>query len=223
MMNAVPETPQLKIVLVDDHNLFRKGLINIINSLGEGYTVLGEAANGKQLLELLARMEQQPDIVILDINMPEMDGFETLQALNRQYPAIKALVVSMIEKEETILRILKAGAKGYLGKDVETTEFKNALHAIHQKGYYYTDFLTGRLVHQLQKDSIEKIKPEFNAREIEVLKLACTELTYKEIADQIFLSIKTVDTYRDSLFRKIGATSRVGLVIYAIRNNIVQL
>lgn len=222
-MTTAAGNASLKIIITDDHNLFRKGLINIINCLGDGYTVLGEAKDGKHLLELLAKADTQPDIVILDINMPEMDGFETLKVLNQKYPDIKTLVISMIEKEEIILKILKMGAKGYLGKDVETNELKNALNAIQHKGYYYTDFLTGRLVHQLQKDSIARPEAELNSREIEVLKLACTEMTYKGIADKLFLSIKTVDTYRDSLFKKTGATSRVGLVIYAIRNGIVQI
>ena len=115
------------------------------------------------------------------------------------------------------------GARGYLSKDVETVDLKRAIDAIIQKGFYYTDFLTGRLVHDLQKSSIKKPENDLNERELEVLKLACSELTYKQIADKLYLSIKTVDTYRDNLFKKLGATSRVGLVIYAIRNNIVQL
>lgn len=215
--------PPLTIFLLDDHNLFRKGLTNIIESMGAGYSIIGEAGEGQGLVEYLQKGGTIPDILILDINMPGMDGFQTIAYLNEHYPDIKVLVVSMIEKEETILKMLKAGAKGYLSKDVETSDLKNALHAIHQKGFYYTDFLTGRLVHQLQKDSLPKKEIELNSRELEILKLTCTELTYKEIAQQLFLSIKTIDTYRDSLFRKIGASSRVGLVIYAIRNNIVQV
>ena len=213
----------LTIFLLDDHNLFRKGLTNIIESMGDGYRIIGEAGEGQGLVEYLQKGGTIPDILILDINMPGMDGFQTIAYLNENYPDIKVLVVSMIEKEETILRMLTTGAKGYLSKDVETSDLKNALHAIHQKGFHYTDFLTGRLVHQLQKDSLPKKEIELNSRELEILKLTCTELTYKEIAQQLFLSIKTIDTYRDSLFRKIGATSRVGLVIYAIRNNIVQV
>lgn len=216
-------TPPLTIFLLDDHNLFRKGLSNIIDSMGVAYKVIGEAGEGQGLVDYLQLGGTIPDIIILDINMPGMDGFATITFLNERYPDIKVLVVSMIEREETILRMLKAGAKGYLSKDVETTDLKNALHAIHEKGFYYTDFLTGRLVHQLQKDSVAKKDIELNSRELEILKLACTELTYKEIAQKLFLSIKTIDTYRDSLFKKIGATSRVGLVIYAIRNNIVQV
>lgn len=215
--------PPLTIFLLDDHNLFRKGLSNIIESLGSGYKVIGDAGEGQGLVDYLKQGGIAPDIVILDINMPGMNGFETISYINEQYQVIKVLVVSMIEKEETILRMLKAGAKGYLSKDVETADLKRALTAIHEKGFYYTDFLTGRLVHQLQKDSVAKKEIEFNSRELEIIKLVCSELTYKEIAEKLFLSVKTIDTYRDSLFKKTGATSRVGLVIYAIRNQIVQL
>lgn len=191
--------------------------------MGDEYQVIGEASNGEEAILLLQDLKQQPEIAILDINMPGKDGFQTIQWINDNRPDIKVLVVSMIEREETILRMLKMGAKGYLSKDVETADLKRAIDAIIEKGFYYTDFMTGRLVHELQRASSKNHLPELNERETEILKLACTELTYKQIADQLFLSVKTVDTYRDTLFKKLGATSRVGLVIYAIRNGIVQL
>lgn len=217
------EKTVLKILIVDDHNLFRKGIKNIIESIGSEYQVVAEASDGLQLVEWLNKEREHPDIIILDINMPGMNGFESIAYINGNFPEIKVLVISMIEKEESILRMLKMGAKGYLSKDVETGDLKEALRAIHEKGFYYTDFLTGRLVHQLQKDSIAKADVDLNNREMEILKLACSELTYKEIAQKLFLSLKTVDTYRDNLFKKTGATSRVGLVIYAIRNNLVEI
>ncbi len=213
----------ITIIIADDHNLFRKGLRNIIESLGEEYCVKGEASNGEELISLLKAAKEPPRLVILDINMPVIDGFQSISWMNEHFPEVPVLIISMIEKEETIMRMLKMGARGYLSKDVETGDLKRAIIAILEKGFYYTDFLTGRLVHQLQKDAIAKPDIQLNSRELEVLKLACTELTYKEIADKLFLSIKTIDTYRDNLFKKTGASSRVGLVIYAIRNNIVQL
>jgi two-component system invasion response regulator UvrY len=215
--------PKTNIIIADDHNLFRKGLRNIIHSMGEEYQVTGEASDGNEVITLLQNATILPDIAILDINMPGKDGFQTIQWLNDNCPDIKVLVVSMIEREETIIRMLKMGAKGYLSKDVETADLKRAIDAIIEKGFYYTDFMTGRLVHDLQRASSKNHLPELNDRETEILKLTCSELTYKQIADQLFLSIKTVDTYRDGLFKKLGATSRVGLVIYAVRNGIVQL
>jgi two-component system invasion response regulator UvrY len=219
---ATPSTP-IKIIIADDHNLFRKGLRNLIHSMGEEYMVTGEASDGEEVIKLLQTATSLPDIAILDINMPGKDGFQTIQWLNDNYPDIHVLIVSMIDREETIIRGLKMGAKGYLSKDVETVDLKRAIDAIIEKGFYYTDFMTGRLVHDLQRASSKNHLPELNDRETEILKLACSELTYKQIADQLFLSIKTVDTYRDGLFKKLGATSRVGLVIYAVRNGIVQL
>ena len=218
-----PPISQVTIFIADDHNLFRKGLRNIIESLGGDYTILGEASNGEELINYLKSNSPKPQLAILDINMPVTDGFQTIGWMNQHCPDIPVLVISMIEKEETIMRMLKMGARGYLSKDIETIDLKRAIDAIIQKGFYYTDFLTGRLVHDLQKASFKKPENELNERELEVLKLACSELTYKQIADRLFLSVKTIDTYRDNLFKKLGATSRVGLVIYAIRNNIVQL
>lgn len=216
-----PINQPIKIVIADDHTLFRKGLTNIIESLGNGYQITGEASNGDTLISLLKDPEKVPDLAILDIHMPVKDGFETIQWMNENCPQVPVLVISMVEKEEAIMRMLKLGARGYLCKDVETPDLKRAIDAIIQKGFYFTDFMTGRLVHELRKDSVRKKETELNERELEILKLACSELTYKQIADQLFLSIKTVDTYRDNLFKKLGATSRVGLVIYAIKNNIV--
>lgn len=216
-------TPAVKIVIADDHNLFRKGLKNIIASLGNEYMVCAEASNGEELINHLKKTADAPDLVILDINMPGTDGFAAIKWMNEHCSGIPVLIISMIEKEETIMRILKMGARGYLSKDVETADLKNAIDAIIKKGFYYTDFLTGRLVHELQKNSVHKTDNFLNARELEILKLTCTELTYKQIADRLFLSIKTIDSYRDTLFKKLGATSRIGLVIYAVRNNIVEL
>lgn len=218
-----PDIPTVTIIIADDHSLFRKGLKNIIESLGDHYKVIGECSNGEELIVALKRAKILPTIAILDINMPVADGFQAIQWMNSNCPEVPVLVVSMIEKEQTILRMLKMGARGYLSKDVETIDLKRAIDAIVEKGFYYTDFLTGRLVHELRKDSAKKAGDDLNARELEVLKLACSEFTYKQIADQLFLSIKTIDSYRDNLFKKTGATSRVGLVIYAIRNNIVQI
>lgn len=213
----------IKIVIADDHKLFRRGIENIIHALGEEYKVIGEAANGEELIRLLQRIPETPDLAILDINMPGLDGFGAMEWLNQHRPDIKVLVVSMIDREDVILRMIKMGAKGYLSKDIETNDLKRAIDAIMQKGFYYTDYMTGKLVHDLQKNNQQLQKNELNDREKELLRAVCTELTYKEIADQMYLSPKTIDTYRENLFRKLGATSRVGLVIFAIKNGFVQV
>jgi len=162
----------------------------------------------------------------MDVNMPGMDGFASVEWLRDHYPDVKVLVVSMIEKEETIVRMLKLGVKGYLCKDVEPKELNEALHAVANKGFYFTDFITGKLVHSLQNENLKKENPavnQINDREKQFLQFACSEMTYHEIADKMFLSPKTIDGYRNSLFEKLQVRSRVGLVMYAIKNRMVKV
>lgn len=159
--------------------------------------------------------------------MPGMDGFASVQWLKENFPEVKVLVISMIEKDETIVQMLRLGVKGYLCKDVEPNELAEALQAVANKGIYYTDFITGKLVHSLQSNNaapddcsgIDKM----NEREKEFLQLACSEMTYNEIAGKMFLSPKTIDGYRNSLFEKLNVKSRVGLVMFAIKNRIVKV
>jgi two-component system, NarL family, invasion response regulator UvrY len=222
----MPVPPAVKLALVDDHTLFRKGLISLIEIVSSHYTILFEADNGLDLQQKL-NSNNQPDIILMDINMPGMDGFASVQWLNEHFPLIKILVVSMIEKEETIVKMLKLGVKGYLCKDVEPKELGEALNAIMNKGFYYTDFITGKLVHSLQNGQDTSAKAEalnrMNDREKDFLQLACSEYTYNEIAAKMFLSPKTIDGYRNSLFEKLNVKSRVGLALYAVKNGLVQL
>lgn len=221
----MPPTPQATLALVDDHTLFRKGLKSLIELVNTDYTIAFEAGNGKDLQQKINK-ENQPDIILMDIHMPDMDGFESVQWLNEHYPLVKILIVSMVQKEETIVKMLRMGVKGYLCKDVEPKELGEALHSIMNKGYYYTDFITGKLVHSLQNNNDDNKKNGselMNDREKEFLKLACSEMTYNEIAAQMFLSPKTIDGYRNALFEKLNIKSRVGLALYAVRNGYVQL
>lgn len=213
--------------MVDDHTLFRKGLINLIEMIRNDCEIVFEADNGADLQRKLTK-ENEPDIILMDINMPLMNGFVSAQWLGEKFPLIKILVVSMIENEESVVRMLKLGVKGYLSKDVEPKALGEALEAIMNKGFYYTDFISGKLVHSLQNENHTEVKGwetirSLNNREQEFLKLACSELTYNEIAARMFLSPKTIDGYRNSLFEKLNVKSRVGLVIYAIRNELVEL
>lgn len=189
--------------------------------------IVFEAEDGLDLEQKLKTTPVTPEVILMDLNMPRRDGETTMQWLKENYPSVKVLVVSMVEKEESIFKMLKLGVKGYLCKDVEPHELKNALLAVHNKGYYYTDYVTGKLVHSLQNSQPEnadpKSKDQISEKELKFLRLACTEMTYNEIADKMFLSPKTIDGYRNSLFEKLNVKSRVGLVIYAIKNQIVTL
>lgn len=221
----MPQTPQVKLALVDDHTLFRKGLISLIEIVSNDYAIVFEADNGKDLQQKINK-ENQPDIILMDIHMPDMDGFESVQWLSEHYPLVKILIVSMVQKEETIVKMLRMGVKGYLCKDVEPKELGEALHSVMNKGYYYTDFITGKLVHSLQNNNDDNKKNGselMNDREKEFLKLACSEMTYNEIAAKMFLSPKTIDGYRNALFEKLNIKSRVGLALYAVRNGFVDL
>ncbi len=219
------ETPKIKVVLVDDHILLRNGLANLISSF-DRYDVLFEANNGKDFLARL-RATNLPDIVLLDINMPEMDGYETSLWLKKNHPQIKVLALSMYDNEASIIRMLKNGAKGYILKDIDPLEFKAALDSLVRKGFYYSDLVTGKLIHAVnsfeEPESTGKTLIQLNDRELEFLKLACTEMTYKEIADKMFVSPRTVDGYRDSLFEKLNCKTRVGLVMYAIKTGMVNV
>ncbi len=220
MINTKPS-----VVLVDDHILLRNGLANLIRSFGD-YTVLFEANNGKNFMQQLDA-ENLPDIILLDINMPEMDGYETAFWLKENHPEIKVLALSMYDNDNAIIKMLKNGARGYILKDIEPNELKAALDSVFQKGYYYSEMITGKLIHSINTSDSnqQKIKNSvtLNDREIAFLKLVCTEMTYKEIADSMFLSPRTIDGYRDNLFEKLQVKTRVGLVMYAIRNTIVNL
>ena len=213
-----------KIVLVDDHILLRNGLAALVAKFG--HHVLFEADNGK---EFIAQIDKNnlPDIILLDINMPEMDGYETAQWIKTNHPVIKILALSMYDNENAIIRMLRHGVRGYILKDSEPSELKMAVHALLTKGYYYNDLVSGRLVKAINSiDETDKdvvVINTLNDREVEFLKYACTELTYKEIAEKMNCSLRTVDGYRDFVYTKLNIKTRVGLAVYAIRNKYVNI
>ena len=213
-----------KIVLVDDHVLLRNGLASLVRDLG--YNVLFEADNGEDFISKLEK-NGEPDVVLLDINMPKKDGYDTALWLKQNYPLVKILALSMYDDESAIIRMLKNGARGYILKDTEPAELRSAIEALLTKGFYYSEMVTGRLIHSInaldETGSDIKNVMGLNERETEFLKLAATEMTYKEIAEKMNLSPRTIDGYRDALFEKLDAKSRVGLVLFAIKNGIVVI
>lgn len=219
------QAEKIKVALADDHILLRKGLAGVVDSFGD-YAVLFEADNGQHFTQQIKK-HGEPDIVLMDINMPEMDGYATAQWVKQHYPLVNVIALSMYDNENAIIRMFKAGAKGYILKDSEPPELKKALDSVHKKGYYYSELVTGRLIHSINKmddgDSEVKVLNELKESELEFLKYACTEMTYKEIAEKMILSPRTIDGYRDSLFEKLEVKTRVGLVMYAIKNGIVSV
>jgi DNA-binding NarL/FixJ family response regulator len=205
------------IALVDDHRLFRSGIASLINNFN-GYEVVFEAGNGEEMINKISQ-KNKPDIILLDMNMPVMDGSLTALWLRNNYPDINIIVLSMFKDPEKVLSMIKLGVKGYLLKDSEPDEFEHALQKVSEGEVYYPEFVTRLLV-----DTVNDSDPSrLVGREIDFLRLVSTEMTYKEIAEAMLVSVRTVDGYRDSLFDKLHVKSRVGLVLYAIKNKLIDL
>ena len=211
------------IALIDDHVLIRNALKDLINRF-DGFEVLLTASNGQDLIAQL-QTQPAPDIALIDINMPVMNGFATASFLTANFPSVKIVALSVNDDDESIIKMLRCGAVAYLLKDAETLQLKQTLQEVHTYGYYHNDLVTNTLMKSLRTHpkTIAKALVLLNEREAEFLKLACSERTYKEIADQMCLAPRTIDGYREQLFGKLSVKSRVGLVLFAIRNGVIQI
>jgi two-component system, NarL family, invasion response regulator UvrY len=212
----------IKVALADDHALLRNALASLIDSFGN-CRVIHHSGTGKELTDSIAA-GAVPDVVILDLNMPDMDGFQTAQWMLNNYPRVHVLMLTMYDSELSLIRLLQAGVKGFLKKDIHPDELKFAIHSVAQSGYYYSNHATGKLVNLFRSNpdgytSLQKAM--LSDQELQFLKLACSDLTYKEIAIQMGLNPRSVDTLRDQLFTKLDVKSRVGLAMVAIRHGIM--
>lgn len=212
----------ISVALTDDHTLVRKGLITILEDLG--YECVLDTESGEELIAHLPEVE--PDIVLMDYSMPEMDGVEVTTYLTENFPEIKVIALTMNDDDLSIIRMIKAGARGYILKGASPAELKYAIDEVYEKGYYYTERVTGSIMNSL--DHAKSTQPIFErenitGREQEFLQWACTDLSYKEIADKMNVSPRTVDGYRESLFDKLNMRSRIGLVLFAIKNELVKI
>lgn len=215
---------KIKIAFVDDHILLRNALAELINR-EENFQVLFTADHGKQMIEKINALGK-PEIIVLDLNMPEMDGYETTEWLTKHYPDILIMVLTMFDTDIPLIRLLKTGVKGFLKKDIHPDELILALNALRKDGFYYPVQTVGKMANLFQ-NNIEhemnlKLKSLSNS-DIEFLRLVCTDLTYKEIALQLNISPKTIDALREHLFNRFDVKSRVGLAMYAIKNGVVSL
>jgi len=207
------------VIVVDDHVLLAQGIAGLVNSFEE-FNVIKVFENGQELIDALAAKTIDVDIVLVDVKMPILNGIETTKILKDKYPDMKVLALSVEDEEETVIKMLKAGAKGYLLKDVDKEILYKGLIEVINNGFYHTKEVSSILMNSLNKTS-DKI--ELKDREVEFLKYICKEMTYKEIATHMFLSPKTIDGYRDALFEKLQTKNRIGLVIYAIKHKIVDV
>ncbi len=221
-MAASGQTKVYDVVIADDHTLMRNALARLVSSFDK-YNVTFEAGNGKEVMEKI-KVYGIPQIILLDISMPIMVGFETAKWLTRYYPQVKILSLSMQSDEESIIRMLRLGAKGYLMKNVEPEELNVALDAVVEKDFYLSEIISGKIVSGLHKDYNQPMEPVLLAdKEKEFLRLICTELNYKEISEKMFVSHRTVEDYRTALFDKLKVRTRIGLAMYAIKNKVVEL
>jgi len=210
-----------KIGLVDDHQLFLKSLGFMLGSF-INYDVVVEANNGRHLQEKMEKIQKLPDIMLVDVNMPIMDGVETTKWLSDTHPQIKVVALSMNADDQTIIAMFRAGCCGYLLKDTPPTELEKALDEIKRRGFYNAD--AGNIdFKKILFHAEEKNEPQLSEKEMLFLNLACSELTYKQIAMEMHLSERTIDGYRETLFRKLNVQTRVGLCLEALRQELVKL
>ena len=214
------ESQIVKVALADDHTLFRSALASVINKTGN-FSIVIEAGNGNELIAKIAE-GIIPDIILLDLNMPEMDGHDTARWLNANHPDIHVIILTMYQTDQMMIRLLQAGVKGFLTKDTEISELRSALNNVIRSGYHHTNNTTGRLVNLFRKsqEHATLMKSMLSDMEYRFLRLVCTDLTYKEIAKEMHLNIRAVDNIRDTLFGKLEVKSRVGLAMYSIRHGI---
>jgi DNA-binding NarL/FixJ family response regulator len=216
-MPANQSTKKYSVAIADDHRLIAESLSHLINDI-PGFEVTQISNNGKTLLDALEKLSDMPDIAILDINMPVMNGVVTAREISARFPLIRLLALSMNDDETSVIQMIRAGCRGYLLKDCTQAELHRAMTEIIERGFYYSDFVTGKLIHTIHKEEKNQEPAiKLTDREMEFLKYAASEMTYKEIAVTMKLSERTIDGYREALFEKLQVKSRVGLVLFAIR------
>ena len=209
---------KITIGIADDQQLFLRSLSILINSQA-GFEVVIEALNGEELLKSIQTLTTPPDIILIDVRMPVMDGPTVVSKITLAYPQIKTVALSMKEDDHSILTMLRAGCSAYLLKDVHPKELEKALLEVYETGYYNSDSFSTHYRRLLRAQGGGELK--LTDREKAFLKLACSDFTYKEIASKMFLSEKTIDGYRESLFQKLNVKSRVGMALEAIKLELV--
>ncbi len=221
-------TQKICIGLIEDQFLFREGVKSILNSF-PNFEVIFESGDGFSVLEKLQQATILPDVMLIDLSLPpqggkEFSGLDVTLALGKAYPDMKVIILSVHEEENFIAQLIEHGAHGYLVKDSDPQELRDAIEAVYNKGSYINERTLKAIQHSMNKKiKNRKISIDITRREEEILQLVCQQLTAEEIAEKLFISVKTVNGHRNNLLQKTGSRNVTGLVLYAIKNNIVAL
>lgn len=215
----------IKVAIADDHKIFRSGVINTLIPY-ENINVVFEAEDGEHLLQHLE--QQMPDVILMDLKMPNMDGIAATIKVKEKYPEVKIIILTMYEDDNFIVHLIEHGANAYLLKNAEPEEIYEAICTTHDKGFYFNENVNLALLKKVLHKNKQQIKPtlsneiQLNEREVEVLRMICNERTTQEISEEIYLSPRTVEGIRQKLLEKINVKNSVGLVLYAFRNGIIE-
>lgn len=213
----------IRLIIADDHEIFRDGLALML-SRQKDIILCEQAANGKELVEFTAL--HNPDVIITDIKMPILDGVQASKLILSRQPDVKIIALSMFDEETLIVDMLEAGAKGYLLKNADKQEILDAIETVYEDKTYYCHHTSARLTNMIVKSNFNPYKKKepvsFNERETEIIKLICQQNSSKEISDKLFLSSRTVEGYRTKILEKMNAKNTVGVVVYALKHNLVE-
>ncbi len=218
---------KINVAIVDDQSLFREGIVSILKTVPQFNLVL-EAASGAELEALFSSASVLPDVLLMDMKLEDSTGIELHDIVQKRYPGIKVLVLSMYAQERLVFRMIEAGAAGYLAKNCSKEELITAIATVYKNGFYFNDHSLSAMKNATANSSraainINNIPIELSSREKEILLLVCKEMTNAEIAEQLFISIRTVDGHRNNLLGKTGCKNTAGLVVFAIKHNIFQI
>lgn len=217
------ENLRTTVAIIDDHTLFRQGLVSLLSESVE-VEIIFEAEDG---IDMMRKMKANsiPDVILMDINMPNMDGYESTKWVKQNHPEIKVLALSMFEEEKPIIEMLKSGAGGYMLKQSKARDLIHAIKTIHQHHYFMNELVSMKLLNNIQNPNLKNKgnSIDLSANELKFLELCCSDLTYKQIADIMNLSPFTINNYREALFEKFQTKSRTALVIYALKNELIKL
>jgi len=213
---------KITIIIADDHEFFRKGLASVISE-NDNYELISDVVNGLQLLEIL--QHKVPDLIILDVFMPEMNGLEAMYKISQQFPLIKVIVLSGNDDDDIILNLLKAGATSFMDKNTSQREIYRTIDAVMQTDqYYFPEKLRARALKLMEDQphyATGELKTDFSLREMEIIDLVCKDQSIKEIADKLCISPRTVEVHRMRIMQKMNVKSAPGLVAYAFQHKLI--